>query len=376
MSPKPRPLAALLSQALIAFTIEFDHAFERQVIGPTGKKFAEWRRWPERPLNVLLVSMPMWVNYLRHIPPNGLTAQTLADHSRDPLPMLNSHLNALKRWRFVTVEPGAGETRKKPPIQDMLVRLTPAGETCATYFEPLHAQIEAAWVERFGSETVAALREELLALVRQLMPTALEAMPVISSRHEMFVVLEPEAADVSSRPLDELSLAALLSRILLAFTLEFDADFPLALAASANLLRPLSAAAVILSDLPRLSGVSEAAVRQGLTLFQRQALVVVEARPGKARGRQIRLTPKGLALQQVYHQRVQAIERDWTQRFEGSEALRSSLVALVGERQLAQSPLAAGLVPPAFSWRADLPTPEVLPEHPMILDRGAWPDAS
>ena len=373
MNTDQRPLAALISQVLIAYTIVFDLAFERLVVEPTGLKFAEWRRWPERPLNVLVISLPMWVNYLRHLPPAGMTVQALARHSRDPIPALKSHLNALKRWRFVTVEPAEGDTRKKPPIQDHVIRLTPAGETCAAYWKPLHTQIESAWAERFGSEALARLRAQLRAVVSQLTPTVLQAMPVISSRHEMFIVLEPDEAQAEQTHLTELPLAALLSQALLAFTLEFEADFPLA--ASANLLRPLGPEPIALGDLPRRSGISQAAIRQGMTLFQRHKLVVIEAIPGAARGKQVQLTSKGLALHRAYRQRVEDIEKEWLTRFDGIRALRASLTALTGDRQLAQSPLAAGLTPPEFSWRAELPAPEVLPEHPMILDRGAWPDA-
>jgi len=72
--PAQLPLSALLSQALVAFTIEFDNEFERRTPHRTtdhgstsGSAAAPW-----------LVSMAMWIKYLRFVPDDGITVRELA----------------------------------------------------------------------------------------------------------------------------------------------------------------------------------------------------------------------------------------------------------------------------------------------------------
>jgi hypothetical protein len=67
------PLSALLSQALVAFTIEFDNEFEHQVPHRTtshgstaGSSSAPW-----------LVSMAMWMKFMRFVPDEGTTVREL-----------------------------------------------------------------------------------------------------------------------------------------------------------------------------------------------------------------------------------------------------------------------------------------------------------
>jgi len=67
------PLSALLSMALVAFTIEFDNEFEHQAphrttdFGSTpGFRGAPW-----------LVSMVMWSRFLRFVPDDGISVREL-----------------------------------------------------------------------------------------------------------------------------------------------------------------------------------------------------------------------------------------------------------------------------------------------------------
>ena len=93
-----------------------------------------------------------------------------------------------------------------------------------------------------------------------------------------------------------------------------------------------------------------------------------------ALGKAIRLTPDGLIALDEY--------RHWALRKRDS-GLRSALEAIVARRDA----LSAGLVPPAGCWHGEKPylaqsqrlvadPTEALPWHPMVLHRGAWPDAS
>jgi hypothetical protein len=69
------PLSALVSQLLVAFTIEFDNEFEHRMphrttnYGSTGGPESGLGRVP------WLVSMAMWVHCLRYVPENGIPAR-------------------------------------------------------------------------------------------------------------------------------------------------------------------------------------------------------------------------------------------------------------------------------------------------------------
>jgi len=97
--------------------------------------------------------------------------------------------------------------------------------------------------------------------------------------------------------------------------------------------------------------------------------------PSASRGTVIRLTEKGAAAQQAYHELVTAIESRWRARFGPARvaALRASLEPLAyGD----PPPLFAGLEPYPDNWRAKVTPKSLLPHYPMILHRGGFPDGS
>ena len=168
-------------------------------------------------------------------------------------------------------------------------------------------------------------------------------------------------------------LFALLSQTLLAFTMDFEAGHSLALPPCANGLRVLDGDGIPVRDLPRRSGVSKEGMAQVLNLLGRHDLATVEPLV-EGRGKQARLTAHGLDAKASYLEHQSSVGRRWRTEFGGG--LQESLRGIVVTRRLADSPLAEGLVPHPVTWRACREPPEVLPDHPMVLGRGAWPDAS
>ena len=57
-------------------------------------------------------------------------------------------------------------------------------------------------------------------------------------------------------------------------------------------------------------------------------------------------------------------------------ALRAAIEPIVGDLDLATSPLAAAIAPPPSGWRANARPPETLPHHPVVSHRGGYPDGS
>ena len=64
------PLHALLSHALVAFTIEFDNEFERRMPHRTTQGGGS-------PGDPWLVSMAMWSNFMRLVPEDGIAGREL-----------------------------------------------------------------------------------------------------------------------------------------------------------------------------------------------------------------------------------------------------------------------------------------------------------
>jgi DNA-binding MarR family transcriptional regulator len=175
-----------------------------------------------------------------------------------------------------------------------------------------------------------------------------------------------------------LSLAALLARTLLAFTRDFERETGLSLVICADVLRPAGREGISLRDLPRRSGVSKEAIAMAVKFLQKGDFAVVEADPGANRSKMLRLTPKGLAALDRYHQLVREIERRWETRY-GEQALlqlRASLEQLIGAPEAGAQLLMSGMTPYPDGWRAAVPKPETLPYQPMVLHRGGFPDGS
>src|SRR5215467_12185312 len=95
------PLHALLSQALVAFTIEFDNAAELQLQHRTTRHMPAVG-------GVWLTSMAMWLNCMRYV---GTEPVTLGDVAR--LARTDTNLDGMRRWGYITVEPGPGDPRYK-----------------------------------------------------------------------------------------------------------------------------------------------------------------------------------------------------------------------------------------------------------------------
>jgi hypothetical protein len=350
------PLNTLLSHALVAYTIEFDNEWERQLLES------------KRP-RVFLLSLVMWANYLRFLPPEGLAAdelESLAQHQVD--------LNGLTRWRYVTVAPDPAATSKVPK-REWIVRPTDNCRFAQELWRPLPELIDERWRDRYGEANLEEVQGRLAAVIDQLGDRRTPLyLPDVTSRNEMFT---EAPAPPGPKPDSPLPLYARLSRVLLEFTLDFETDSTVALPIAANTLRILGTGPVPMRDVPGLAGVSKEGSVQALTVLRRHHLAIVEPVPTD-RGKQVRLTADGDRAQSAYYRRVDEVEASWRSRFGDKTMtdLKKSLALLVGDLELASSPLAEALVAPPRIWRSTRPAPELLPFHPMVIGRGGWPDAS
>src|SRR5271165_246077 len=361
-------LSALLSQALVAFTIEFDNEAEHRLPhrttdhGASGHGDGAW-----------LVSLVMWENCLRHVTDQPITVGELETRART-----GTNLDGMRRWGYITIDGTAKKIHHGRPGPDAVLRATAAGLRAREVWLPLSALIEQRWRERFGGDQVDRLRESLTTVVSQLDPGLPDCLPILGAA---LLSRGPDPALPPAGHVDPagLPLSALLSRVLLSFALEYEREAGLSLAISANVLRVLGTDGTRPRDLPPLTGTSKESVSWAMGILIRGHLATEEAPdPATSRGKIARLTPRGLDAQHLYHEFVGAIEQRWHERFTGSAigALRTSLEALASAPDGEPTPLFRGLDPYPDNWRAAVRRPAILPHYPMVLHRGGYPDGS
>jgi hypothetical protein len=111
-------LSALLSHILVAFIIEFDNEFERQMPHRTSShgRTAAPRTgpWP--------VSMAMWSTCMRFVGEDGITVAELARRART-----STNLAGMLRWGYITIEPGPAGPNPGPPRPGSVIRATASG---------------------------------------------------------------------------------------------------------------------------------------------------------------------------------------------------------------------------------------------------------
>jgi len=386
MTPPPdaadgMPLSALASQVWVAFTIECDNEFERQMPHWTtdGARAARARgvravRLPGAPW---LVSISMWWTCLRYVGEDGVTVRALAERAR-----AGTHLAGLERWGYVRIGPDPGDTRTRVPRGDWVIRATSAGRAARYVFEPLVGVIEARWRERFGGDEIDRLDGALRALVRQLDPALPDGLPVLG--YGLVTEIPETAAGVDvADEVAALSLPALCARLLVAWALEFERASGVALAISANVMRVLAAdgataSGVRVRDLPMASGISTAAIEMALGWLEARDLVVVGPDPAGSRAKVAQLTAAGREAHVAHEALARRIEAGWRERYGESTIAeaRRALAALVGSGDASDSPLWRGLAPYPDGWRASVPRPGTLPHFPAVLHRGGYPDGS
>ena len=363
--PGRSALSALLSQALVAFTIELDNEFEHLMQhrttddGASGAAEAPW-----------LVSMVMWCNCMRYLRPEGMTVRELEQLART-----RTNLGGMQRWGYLVVEPAGSPGASQILAADLVVRPTPAGRRAQFVWGPLPRLIEDRWRQRLGEDTVERLRRALWAVVGKLETPLPNCMPIL---HQGWATTVPGARGPAPRNGSDLRLSALLARSLLAFAIPFERRSDLSLAISANAVRVLGSEFVRVRDVPRMAGVATEAMRVALGYLDKRGYVEFKTDLTAGRGHLVRLSDKGLKAQDTYRRLVSGIELRWRERFGADEVdeLRDTLELLAIPTANGSPPLFAGIEPYANGWRAAGRRRQHLPDFPVVLHRGGFPDGA
>jgi DNA-binding MarR family transcriptional regulator len=361
----------LLSSCLVGFTIEFDNTFELRMPhkttagkGSQGPKGSPW-----------LVSQALWANFMKYVPQDGIAVGELKRKARTNRLLLGGMI----RWRHVTIEPAHAIYASRGAIpDDVVVFPTSAGTQAQSIWGPLGSEIEGNWRNRFGGEKVERLRTALAAFLVDAGPALPEYLPVVfpamSGRCEV-----PPATGHGHFDSSAHDISSLLSKVLQAFTIDFEDGVPLAMAVGANVLRVLTVDGVRPRDLPALTGVSKEAIAMCLARLKRVGHLTEVPDPSSARGKLIKLTATGTKAQSQFDERHGVIRDQWNDRF-GSAAVEQLTEAA---RQIAGDPgseaesiFRAGCAPGPDNWRASVKPPQTLPYYPMVLHRGGFPDGA
>ena len=364
------PLSALLSHALVAFIIEFDNEVEHRMPHRTTEGVSSFLLsgpW--------LVSMVMWVNCLEHVEDAGVTVREIERRART-----RTNWRGMQRWGYIRIAPDPNDSRLKPPARDWVVRAKPGGRSARDVGRPLFDEVEQRWRERFGEREVQHLRDSLWTIAQQIDKALPDCLPILG-----YGLFSGERKGVEYGPAEpakgqdaHLPLSALLSRVLLAFAIDFESESEISLAICANLLRVLDEKGVRVRDLPRVSGVSKESLSMAMGILRKRRLAVIDSEKAGSRTKVARLTPEGREAQESYRKLLGTIEKRWQARFGEKTigALRESLEALFGDGTTQASRLFRGIEPYPDGWRASRPKPETLPHYPMVLHRGGFPDGS
>ncbi len=355
------PLSTLLSHLLVAYTIELDNEFERRL-----------RESGHAPR---VTSFVMWENFLRFVG-DGIAVAELPDATGIPKPRTLSTLGGMERWGYVSVgsdpdtpRDGFGSGRGLRP--DWVVRPTPAGRAAESIWRPLADEIEERWTNRFGVAAVGELRRCLEPIAGQPELELPEYLPIVGGASwRLADVVSGGKRETAAR----VPLSALLSRTLLAYTLEFERALELALPLTANVVRVLDESGMRVEEVALRGGSSKEAVAMATTFLAKHRYVLVEEKT-------IRLTASGRGAQARADELHGEIGARWTGH--SGSRLGAALADLRDRRDL----LALGLRPHPGGWRGSKPyllqtearledPAGTLPHYPMVLHRGGWPDGS
>jgi len=391
-------LSEMLSQLLVAYTIEYDDEFEHHLPHRTASYGAGG---PERVVSSSgvpvgkpwLCLMAMWSNFMRYVTPEGVPLGAVQG--------MPANLAGLQRWGYIVVRPpgpdgGADQDRKSSesgaarPKADWLVKATRAGRLAQAGWRRLDGVIDRRWEQRFGARVVGQLRESLRVIAGQIGAGLPLYLPVVGYADGMRSGDYREVVRGLPEPLPalvELDLSALMSAVLLAFTLEYEATSKLSLPISANTLRVVGDDGVRVSDIPLLAGVSREGVSSSLGFLERHDYVEIGPDPSGRRGKFVRPTERGRRARDGRRRLAARVESGWVERFGAGEVdrLRGALDEMRHSRTDGRPTLALGLGRYPDGWRSRAPylaqtkamlrdPAQALPRHPMVLHRGGYPD--
>ena len=347
--PPELPITSLLSQVLIALTIEADNEFEHRMPHWT----TNFKTSPRR--GVWLTSYYFWANLLRFVPDAGIRMEELAAAAGYGPPVHPMYEGA-HSWGYVFYTPALPTSSPKKSAADAIVRLTPHGAQARDAWLVVIDDVHARWSER----GLDSLQAALIPVVEQADRPMPEYMPRVYFDRWQPALVQP----VSRAPID-LDLLGLLSQALLAMTYDFEAKSDLPLATYGGLMEALSEDAVLVRDLPELTGIAAKEWSSAAGQLAKAGLATLVDKP-----KTLALTPKAMAAKKAADKTLRSVEQAWQKKCGPSlDHLRRELEAVVGDAWNWTDPYPDG-------WRANVKLSQRLAHFPIVSHRGGYPDGS
>jgi hypothetical protein len=290
------------------------------------------------------LSLVIWLNLLQFVADGPVSVRTLAARALTDGAGVAPALGCLERWGVIALQPGkrAGFGSGRGIRGDWPVRLTASGETAVKIWPGLIPEIDARWSKRFGDDATR-LRRSLEAIERQIEMELPQGLPPA-------LLKLPEFGPRKSAAQDGLPLPVLLSRVLLAFALDFERKSQVPISLCANAIRVLGDQPIPEAEIAKRTGCSEETAGLG---WQHKPYIIVEADPARGRGNFVRLSEAGIRAQHEYFLYTRDVEETWKKRFGVvSQEIRESLTTLLKRGELSD-----GLKPPPGTTRAGAQTP-------------------
>lgn len=290
-------------------------------------------------------SLAVWSNALRCVAGSpGLDEKELASAARISKRLATAAVTGAARRGWIVTEAAGGKNRRSS--------LSESGGTAAETWPEVLGALDIEWA---GSPLRSAL-ESLVPQFRFELPhyPASYGTADPSATGGTFVQNAPRKDDLPAHGTDwrpvirnghdvsVLPITALLSQVLMAFTIDYEDRFPWPLASTLSVLVHIGDGA-LLSELPEGHGITAT----GKSLLERHLIVDVEKL--KPRDHRVTLSFRGKQVIEHHPKRLEAVEKEWDERY-GSDligALRSALDPIAtgpaaGQRAYVEAPLHLG----------------------------------
>ena len=365
----PLSLSALLSHALVAFTIELDNEAEHRLPHRTtnhagaGQADGTW-----------LTSVAMFENCLRFVTDQPITVGELQTLART-----GTNLDGMRRWGYITIDGTAKKIYHGRPGPGAVLRATARGLQARQIWLPLPAVVEQRWTERFGAGPIGQLRQAAAGGRRAARPRPARLPSRSWARSCSAADRTPPCRPSPNHPTSPRCRSRRCcpaSCWPLPWTTRPPPRYPSRSAPTCSASSARTARGSATSRV--MTGISKEAVAWAMGVLIRARLAVEEPDPAASRGKVARLTSRGVRAQDLYLEFLGAVEDRWRDRFGGDTigALRRPLEALAVGADGQPPPLFQGLEPYPDNWRASVRPPRTLPYYPMVLHRGGYPDGS
>jgi hypothetical protein len=275
MTAGPQSLSSLLWTAL--------HGFERTCVAHAGSQ---------------MPSLDLWANLLRALDSTGVDLREL------PATLCLSK-RALRTRTATAVRHGWADEVKSGRGGAML-RLTPRGVEVAAGWRLLERAAEQRWCAQVGASRAAKLRAALEHVVAAF-PLEHPHYPASYGPADARILggrgVEWKPVLRAHKTVSHLPLYALLSQAIVKYAMDFEELSPVALSLSTSILDRIPAAGLPVRELRNPVGVS-ALTRHGFIRLS-----------GSGASQKAFLAAKGHAVVDAYYQRIEAVEREWRERF-------------------------------------------------------------